>query len=62
MIQNETLGIQLQMSSRSYITSTMISKMFVSSVGSRDLKCKKGFNLFYRHKMFILTYLFQNKY
>lgn len=43
MIQNQTLGVPLQMFPRSYIISIMISTMFVSSEGSNDLKCEMTF-------------------
>lgn len=43
MIQNQTLGVPLQMFPRSYIISIIISTMFVSSEGSNDLKCEMKF-------------------
>lgn len=43
MIQNQTLGVPLQMFPRRYIISIMISTMFVSSEGSDDLKCEMKF-------------------
>lgn len=43
MIQNQTLGVPLQMFPLRYIISIMISTMFVSSEGSDDLKCEMKF-------------------